>query len=118
MNNNIKTIFNTIQQYRFDLQNEKVLQAQIAEALSENEIPYEREVALSKKDVIDFVIAGNIGMEVKIKGAKAAIYKQCERYCAHKSIKILVLASNRAMGFPSEIDGKPSYFIPLGESHL
>lgn len=72
-----------------------------------------REVELVKGDIIDFMV-GPIGVEVKIKGQRRAIYRQCERYCEHACVGSLVLATNVAMGMPETINGKPVFVASLG----
>ena len=102
---------------RFKLNNEKALQAEMAQAFDRLGIEAEREVRLGPGDIIDFLV-GDVGLEVKTKGQKKAIFRQCERYCDHDRIKALVVATNVAMGFPREIGGKPVYVLPLGKAWL
>ncbi len=78
-------------------------------------IAYEREVVLSDDSRIDFLI-GNLGIEVKIKGSKKAIYYQCERYCKFDRISELVLLTNVPMVFDSHILGKPFHIIQMGKA--
>ena len=60
----------------------------------------------------------SVGMEVKLKGAAMAIYKQCERYCSYPKVEELILITNRSMGFPKEINGKATYLLSLGKGWL
>lgn len=110
-------IVSLLSRLRLPLSDEKRLQTAIAEAFDGASVVYEREVRLNAQDVIDFVV-GTIGIEVKIKGAKRAIYHQVERYAKHESIKELILVSNVAMGFPPEVEGKPVYVVNLGRAWL
>ena len=103
---------------RFSLSDEKALQVEMFAALVAGGFDAKREVTLGVGDIIDFTIDGHIGIEVKIKGAKRAIFHQVERYAAHDSIHELILASNVAMGFPPSINGKPTYFLHLGRAWL
>ena len=76
--------------YRF--YNEKDLQLAIEQMFIANEIPYEREVRLSNKDIIDFTVeldVGKVGVELKIDGARNALLRQINRYLSHDSIKAL-----------------------------
>lgn len=108
-------VIKVISNGKFNLQDELELQKQMLQALSVfNPI---QSHPLSKADIIDFFIDG-IGIEVKIKGGRKAIYKQCERYCKHDEVKALILATNRAIGFPPEINGKPCYVVNLGKGWL
>lgn len=106
-----------LSKHRFTLSHEKALQAEIGALLTANKIEHSREVKLSDRDCIDFLI-GNVGMEVKLKGAAMAIYKQCERYCGYPEVGELILVTNRSMGFPKEINKKPTYLLSLGKNWL
>lgn len=94
------------------LDNEKRLQSEILKSLQGAGFDVEPEVSLNKTDRIDFMI-GEIGIEVKIKGSSVQVLKQVERYCESDRVKIIVLLTSRAHGFPSEINGKPVRLIRL-----
>lgn len=106
-----------LSKYRFTLSHEKALQAEISALLTDNKIEHSREVKLSDRDCIDFLV-GNTGMEVKLKGSAMAIYKQCERYCGYQRVGELILVTNRSMGLPKEINGKATYLLSLGKGWL
>jgi len=117
-------IYNLLAGHRFSLSCEKTLQAEIGKILTAAGVGYESEVSLSdpvysppSKDCIDFM-AGGVGMEVKIKGAAMAIFRQCERYCRYPEVKELILITNKSMGFPHEIFGKRTYLLSLGKRWL
>jgi len=103
---------------RFPLSDEKLLQVQIDDELTRLGVSFKREVRLSGKDVVDFLIEDKIALEIKIKGGKRAIFRQCERYCSHERVTALVLATAVPMGFPPEILGKPCYVASLGRGWL
>jgi hypothetical protein len=98
---------------KLPLQNEKLLQIEIARILP-SFIP---EYPLNGSGVIDFFLSG-VGIEVKITGNRKDIYRQCKRYCDSFEIKSLILVTNRAMGLPSQINGKPCYVVNLGKAWL
>lgn len=106
-----------ILQKRFPLDNEKDTQAAIEQALIVAKIPYSREHILDKDNIPDFFIDG-IAIEIKIKGSIRKIFKQCQRYCTFEEVKELILLTNRSMGFPETINGKPCYVINLGRAWL
>ena len=83
----------------------------------ESDLTVEREYRLDNKNIPDFFING-LAIEVKIKGSKTSIYKQCKRYCEFDEVKALLLVTNRTMGFPKDINGKDCYFHSLGKSWL
>lgn len=108
-----------IQRHRFDLSGEKNLQAQLAEVLEGSRIAFEREPRLSERDIPDFIVAGGIVIECKMRGArKMDVYRQLCRYAEHEAVTALVLATNLSMGLPAEIGGKPAYFASLSTGWL
>lgn len=114
---NAEFLHKLLSKHRLPLSNEKELQAAIGAVLTYNSIDYTREARLSGKDYIDFLV-GDVGIEVKLKGSAMAIYKQCKRYCGYPEVKELIIVTNRSMGFPKEIDGKPTYLLSLGRMWL
>lgn len=106
-----------IKHRRLSLASEKLTQADLAREFYEAGIVAEREVNLGDGDIIDFLI-GDIGVELKLKGQRRAIFRQCERYCQHDRISALVLATNAAMGMPLAINGKPVHVVYLGMAWL
>lgn len=110
-------IMQVLSRCRLPLTDEKKLQAAIACEFDQAGLDYGREHRLSERDVIDFRL-GAIGLEVKIKGSKRAIYKQMERYAEHEALKELILVSNVPMGFPSSLKGKPVYILNLAKAWL
>lgn len=102
---------------RLPVQDEKETQSAIENVLLSNSVNFEREYKLDGKNIPDFFIDG-IAIEVKIKGSARPIYKQCERYCQFENVKELLLITNRSMGFPKEINGKPCYILNIGKAWL
>lgn len=110
-------IMNVLSRCRLPLMDEKKLQAAIAREFDDAGMDYGREHRLSESDVIDFRL-GDVGLEVKIKGSKRAIYKQMERYAKHHVLKELILVSNVPMGFPPSLNGKPVHLFNLARAWL
>jgi hypothetical protein len=102
---------------RFDVHDEKHTQEQIEKVFSDNKISFHREYKLDAKNIPDFFIDG-IAIELKIKGEKKKIYRQCDRYCQFDQVKELILVTNRSMGFPQEINGNPCYVLNIGRAWL
>ena len=111
------SIIQTLSNVRFSFEDEKALQVAIARRLTMAGIPFIREFRLDKNNIFDFYWEGLV-VEVKIKGGAKKIYSQCKRYCQFKQVTGLVLITNRSMGFPEEIAGKPCYVINLGKAWL
>lgn len=66
------------------------LHESIAAVLDEAGLPFEREVRLSPRDRIDFMV-GDVGLEVKVAATTDAVYRQLRRYAAHSEVTSLVL---------------------------
>lgn len=113
-------IIQALRSKRFPVENEKVLQAEIGKHLAErfSGCHILREFELDSLNIIDFLLERQIGIEVKIKGAKREIYRQCERYLNFDQVKVFILVTNLSMGFPEEINGKSCYVVKLGQAWL
>lgn len=105
-----------LNQHRFELHNEKALQADIERLFIEKTVPYQREVTLSKESIIDFMVDG-VGIEVKLSGTTKNIYRQCERYCQFDEVKAFMLVTNKAMRLPY-LNNKFTYVVNLGQAWL
>lgn len=103
---------------RFPLAREKETQAAIAAALAQRAVPFEREVDLGRRNIVDFVVAGETGIEVKVGGSKRDIFEQCRRYCRSGRLSALILATNVAIGFPPDVEGVPCFVVSLGRGWL
>lgn len=110
-------VIGLLSKYQFSLSFEKDLQGQIDYVLRQNGFLFQKEYSFDKLSRIDFFGDG-IGIEVKIKGTAKNIYRQCERYCQFDSLDVLILVTNRSMGFPPTLCGKPCYVLNLGRSWL
>jgi hypothetical protein len=111
-------IVRTISRLRCDLTDEKRCQGDIAAGLTTDGIAFEREKVLGPGERPDFMIGGT-AVEVKMnRAAPRQIFRQLERYAKHESVKAIVLVTNRAMGLPHAIGGKPAYYVSLGRAWL
>jgi len=99
------------QSYRFC--NEKELQDGIERVLIEDGYSPKREVILSNRDRIDFMV-DRIGIEVKVGGSTSAIIRQVHRYAQHDSLDaILVVTTRSRHSLPATISGKPVWLVYL-----
>ncbi len=115
----VQSVFSALKHQRFTLQDEKILQTEISDALNFSWIGHHREFRLDNESILDFFLPTyGIGMEVKIKGRPRSILRQCERYAAFPCVKELIVISNKSMGFPEQINGKPVYFLKLSNAWL
>lgn len=113
----IQDVLQLFSKYQFSLETEDALKLQMREVLTKNGVPFEPEYKLDEKNRPDFWVYEH-AIEVKIKGSAKAIYRQCLRYCEFEQVKGLVLVTNKAMGFPPELNGKPTWVVNLGKSWL
>lgn len=104
---------------RFRFTGEADLQEGIARALAGAGVAFEREVSLSSRDRIDFLV-GDVGLEVKIEGGAAPVLRQLLRYALSPRVGRLLLATTRSQHrqLPGEISGKPLDVIYLAGSML
>lgn len=109
---------------RLPLGDEKAAQRELARVLSGVGIAARREVRLGPGEIADFLIesgplAGTL-LEVKLSsgGSKREIYRQLLRYAGHSQVETLVLVTNKAMGLPGQIGGKPACYVSLGRAWL
>lgn len=110
-------IVHVLTSHRLPLSDEKQLQIAIGDAFTAAKLNFAREVRLAPGDIVDFMVEG-CAVEVKIKGGKREIFRQVERYCAHKQVEELVLATNVPMGLPPAVWGKPCSIALLGMGWL
>ena len=119
----METLLDNIQRgissYRFDVIDEKELQEQLYELVLKD-LGFIREFHLSKESIIDFYhMETKVGIEVKIGGAKMAIYRQCRRYAKTGRLSFLYVVSSKDLGnWFEDIEGVPSGVIKLGENLL
>jgi hypothetical protein len=94
--------------WQFSTHTESAMQDDIEAALKADAMEFEREVVLSSKDRIDFMVGG-CGVECKVGGSKSDVLRQLSRYARHQKVESIVLvttiASHRAIDFVS-LNGK------------
>lgn len=99
-----------------NLTNEKNLQAEIAGRLQTHNIEFQKEVPVNG-GIIDF-LCGSIGIEVKIKGTKRGIYRQCAAYTQDDEIKEFILLTSKTCQLPKEINGVECTVLSLSAGWL
>lgn len=111
----METIIRAIERYRFMTSSEAELQDAIESVLERERFVFDREVRLSPRDRIDFMVEGGIGIEVKVAGSLAALTRQLHRYAQHEAVKgiIVVTTTARHCGIPRELNGKPVRLVSL-----
>ena len=116
----VRKIVSILSGQRLNIHDEKVLQAQIKELFTKANFDFSDEYRIDSNNVVDFMVNGDIAIEVKIstKYSKKSIYRQCERYLKFDSVSAMILVTSRSIGFPLEINGKPCYVINLSKAWL
>jgi len=113
-----ETIANLINGYSFNFCSEKDWQDAIDAVFTVNRIPFEREVEISGKERIDFMV-GDIGLEIKIGFAYAAVIRQLSRYALNERIGELILLTSRSQHqMPATMHGKKLTTINFGFGSL
>lgn len=104
-----------IRAHRYHYAHEDGLQAGITEALTGAGLPARREVRLAPRDRLD-VLAGGVGIEVKVAGSPDSVLGQLQRYATSEQITALVLVTTvaRQRAMPEQVGGKPLSVIYLG----
>lgn len=112
-------LVDAIRRRRFRYVDEDELQRGLAAALEADGFEIEREVILSPRDRID-ILAGRVGIEVKVAGQAASVVRQLERYAESDRVDELVLVTSRVrhLAVPSEIGGKPVSVVAIAGGGL
>lgn len=97
---------------------EAELQEGLARVLAAAGVDHRREVPLSKRDRIDFLLPEGIGIEVKIEGALSALTRQLWRYAEHEEVVALVLVTSqlRLTALPKVLNGKAIICLPVSRA--
>lgn len=105
----VQDLASMISSYRYTFSSESELQEQIAGVLDASGVPNERELALGPKDRLDFLVTGDIAVEVKIASSRSEVLRQLHRYAQSERIAGIVLVTNRArhIQMPDSLNGKP-----------
>lgn len=94
--------------HAFTCGNEAELQQAIGAVLTGAGIEHRREVRLTERDRIDFLVGG-VGLEVKVDGSLSAVTRQLHRYAQRPEVGSLLLVTTRPQhrAAPRELCGKP-----------
>ena len=114
-----KEIFTLLYKHMFVISDEKAMQSEIEKIFTDAGVGFKREHYLDedKKSIIDFLV-GDIGVEVKVKCNKRAMYKQLLRYSTFDEVKEIILVTGTNTGMPRELNGKPTYILNISRAWL
>jgi hypothetical protein len=120
-------VFTALAGRRFPLTDEKRTQLAIADALTDAGVSFAREVRLDGPGfwdgereplgVIDFMV-GSLGLEVKLQGSGAAIYRQLQGYARSEQVESLILVTAKALALPPLVNGKRCSIFSMGRAWL
>lgn len=112
-----QTFFSLIKGMRFTIDNEKQVEADIAERLAN--LDFRRQYKLDDDNIPDFFFPeSGLTIELKIKGNKRAIYQQIRRYAVFDEVTAIILLTSRSMGLPATINGKPIFIYNFSQAWL
>ena len=109
-----KEISHLLSKTRFHYRSETDLQISISKILTQEQILHRREVVLSPRFRIDFMI-GNTGLEVKVDGSLAGITRQLWKYSLFPQIQNLILVTTKMQHrrLPLQMNGKDLFVVCL-----
>lgn len=96
--------------HRFDLSSEDALQRGIEHLLRGSRFEWDREVIVTPRDRIDFLVEGTCGVECKIDGSAPSVLRQLHRYAQLDAVQELLLVTTRPQhktSLPTTLNGKP-----------
>lgn len=114
----MQAIVEFLRRVRLPLHDEKQTQSALESCFKERGIGHQREFALSKADIVDFLADGGIAIEIKLKGSRTAIFRQLERYAQSDKVTEIVLLTGRCMHLPTHINGKRASVVSLSTAWL
>lgn len=103
----IERVVTALSGARFLCADEEELQRAVAKVLDDAAIPYQREVRLSARDRVDFMVDG-IAIELKVKTGAKELLRQVLRYAEHAQVESVLVGStsHRALDLPFTANGK------------
>jgi hypothetical protein len=115
MPDTVSRLMEALASARFACGDEAELQEAVALVLDGAGLAYQREVRLSPRDRVDFMVDGGIALELKVTTSQKSLLAQVLRYAAHSQVTAIVVGSttHRALGIPTEAHGKPMRVIHM-----
>ena len=94
-------------------QGEYDLHRLVMDTLSRQGVPFAHEVSLAPRCRID-LMCGSVGIEIKRgRVERAKVLRQLTRYAACERVAGLILVTEKSLGMPREIGGKPVRVVCL-----
>jgi hypothetical protein len=110
-----QTLVDVVRVCRFHYRDEDQLQQGLAAAFATTGLPVEREVRITPKDRLDFLV-GRTAVEVKVAGQPESVLRQLQRYAASDRVDDLILITTRARhcSLPAVVGGKRLTVLRIG----
>lgn len=107
-------VYNALLEVRAPLQQgEYDLHRLVMDTLSRQGVPFAHEVSLAPRCRID-LMCGGVGIEIKRgRVERAKVLRQLTRYAACERVAGLILVTEKSLGLPREIGGKPVRVVCL-----
>ncbi len=116
----VKHLGEALHSYRYTFQHEIDFQDQLAQVLTEKKIEFTREVELTKRDRVDFLLnydPYSIAMEVKVGGGINSHLRQMKRYAdaggENSIVDAALLIATKPFQVPEYLSKKPCYCIHI-----
>lgn len=110
----VEHVLGLLRAHRYGYADEREFHVGIEAVLRGAGIPARREVVLSRRDRIDFLLPGGLGIEVKLAGTPGDVLRQLRRYAASAQVTGLLLVTSRARhvrGLPDRLGDTPLRFL-------
>lgn len=106
----VEQVVDLIGRSRFAHLDERGLQVGLADALTFAAINWRREVRLTARDRIDFMV-GRVGIELKVGGSTPSLRRQLVRYAKTGLVDELLVVSTHAVH--AALDGTLAHHVPV-----
>lgn len=117
MTPDMRAVVTALRGKRLPMHDEKACQEAIAKVLREERFQFTREAKVTG-GIIDFKVAMETGIEVKLKGSIADIRRQVNKYAADPALTGIVLVTARPVGLTDLMRGKPVTEFDLSRAWL
>ena len=109
-----EAIIELLGRHSFHCANEDELQRAVATVLAHESVGFRREVRLTPRDRVDFMV-GSIALELKVQTDPKSVFRQALRYAEHRDVTAVIVSSttHHALRLPLVANGKPLFGMQL-----
>lgn len=111
----VRLVRQALEARSFSWTDEADLQAAVEGALRDDGLQFEREVELSARSRVDFLVSRGVAVELKTDGSLTEVTRQLHRYALHDDVSAVVLVTTRMRhrAVPAKMGGKPCQVVYL-----